>query len=75
MLFETPVLESDGPSDEAQQPQSTSGPVGRPGGVQLSLPSSTLNRILEYRESHDAYLRLVSHETVGSFNPWAIADK
>lgn len=75
MLFETPILESGGPSDEAQQPDTSSGPVDRPGGVQLSFPSSTLHSILRYRESHDAYLRLVSHEAVGSFNPWAIADK
>ncbi|XP_062408081.1 protein moonraker isoform X2 [Sardina pilchardus] len=74
VLFETPVLENGSPAHEPQQQQSTNGRVGRPGGVQLSLPSSALNSILSYRDNHNAYLRLVSHEAVGSFNPWAIAD-
>ncbi|XP_041919852.1 protein moonraker isoform X3 [Alosa sapidissima] len=74
VLFETPALESGSPAHEPQLQQITNGRVDRPGGVQLSLPSSTLNSILRYRENHNAYLRLVSHEAVGSFNPWAIAD-
>ncbi|XP_042564611.1 protein moonraker isoform X1 [Clupea harengus] len=71
--FERPGTENGSPAREAQ-PRTTGGRVERAGGIQLSLPSSTLNSILSYRENHDAYLRLVSHETVGSFNPWAIAD-
>ncbi|XP_051965801.1 protein moonraker [Xyrauchen texanus] len=51
-------------------------PVGleRTGGVYLSVPPSMQRSIHKYREDHDAFLRLVSHEAVGSFNPWAIAD-
>nr|XP_023822985.1 protein moonraker-like [Salvelinus alpinus] len=30
--------------------------------------------IQQYRQDHEVYLRLVSHEAVGSFNPCAIAD-
>ncbi|KAI4898730.1 hypothetical protein NFI96_024102 [Prochilodus magdalenae] len=43
-------------------------------GVQLTVPSSMHKNIQKYRETHDSYLRLVSHEAVGSFNPWAIAE-
>ncbi|XP_066520504.1 protein moonraker isoform X2 [Hoplias malabaricus] len=48
--------------------------VENKGGVRLSVPSSMLKNIQKYREAHDSYLHLVSHEAVGSFNPWAIAD-
>ncbi|KAL7831898.1 hypothetical protein AOLI_G00294460 [Acnodon oligacanthus] len=48
--------------------------VENKGGVQLTLPSSMLKNIQKYREAHDSYLRLVSHEAVGSFNPWAVAE-
>ncbi|XP_046892233.1 protein moonraker isoform X3 [Hypomesus transpacificus] len=47
---------------------------GTPGGTRVSVPGSLLSSILRYREDHEAYLRLVAHEAVGTFNPWAIAD-
>ncbi|XP_062328636.1 protein moonraker isoform X2 [Osmerus eperlanus] len=47
---------------------------GSRGRTQVSVPGSLLSSILRYREDHEAYLRLVAHEAVGSFNPWAIAD-
>ncbi|KAG7470671.1 hypothetical protein MATL_G00116310 [Megalops atlanticus] len=43
-------------------------------GALLSVPVSMQKSVQKYREEHDSYLRLVSHEAVGSFNPWAIAD-
>ncbi|XP_026137763.1 protein moonraker-like isoform X4 [Carassius auratus] len=43
-------------------------------GVKLTVPPSMQRSIQKYRENHDAFLRLVSHEALGSFNPWAIAD-
>ncbi|XP_059370282.1 protein moonraker isoform X3 [Carassius carassius] len=43
-------------------------------GVNLTVPPSMQRSIQKYRENHDAFLRLVSHEALGSFNPWAIAD-
>ena len=48
---------------------------GTPGGTRVSVPGSLLSSILRYREDHEAYLRLVAHEAVGTFNPWAIADR
>ncbi|KAF5904366.1 protein moonraker isoform X1, partial [Clarias magur] len=44
------------------------------GGVRLNVPCSIQKNIQKYREAHDSYLRMVSHETVGSFNPWALAE-
>ena len=41
----------------------------------VTVPGATLRDIRLYREDFDAYLRLVAHEPVGSFNPWAIADR
>ncbi|XP_055751662.1 protein moonraker isoform X5 [Salvelinus fontinalis] len=43
-------------------------------GTRLSVPASMQRNIQQYRQDHEAYLRLVAHEAVGSFNPWAIAD-
>lgn len=45
------------------------------GGVRLNVPCSIQKNIQRYREAHDSYLRMVSHETVGSFNPWALAER
>ncbi|XP_056139948.1 protein moonraker [Lampris incognitus] len=64
-------------SQDEQQPGSGAlfpGPTVRSGGSLISVPSSTLRSIQQYREEYDAYLRLVAHEPVGGFNPWAIAD-
>ncbi|CAL8373655.1 unnamed protein product [Gadus morhua 'NCC'] len=40
----------------------------------VTVPGATLRDIRLYREDFEDYLRLVAHEPVGSFNPWAIAD-
>ncbi|XP_032361163.1 protein moonraker isoform X3 [Etheostoma spectabile] len=43
-------------------------------GTPISVPGSMLRNIRRYREDYEAYLHVVVHEAVGSFNPWAIAD-
>ncbi|MBN3318883.1 MOONR protein, partial [Atractosteus spatula] len=43
-------------------------------GTLLSLPVGMQNHIQRYCERYEAYLRLISHEALGNFNPWAIAD-
>ncbi|XP_071383252.1 protein moonraker [Centroberyx affinis] len=50
------------------------GPVERSRGTLISVPGSMLRSIRQYRENHETYLRLVAHEAVGNFNPWAVAD-
>lgn len=48
--------------------------VRKTGGILLTVPPSVQNNIHKYRKAHDSYLHLVSHEAVGSFDPWAIAE-
>ncbi|XP_028856452.1 protein moonraker-like isoform X2 [Denticeps clupeoides] len=51
-----------------------SGGAESSGKVRLTLPVSTARSIRKYRDVHDSYLRLVSHEAVGRFDPWSIAE-
>ncbi|NXI36065.1 MOONR protein, partial [Galbula dea] len=41
--------------------------------VFLSVPKHMLQSILEYNSRYKHHLKLISHEVVGSFNPWQIA--
>ncbi|XP_070762549.1 protein moonraker [Enoplosus armatus] len=64
-------------SHDEQQPRHSTmfpDPVERSRGALISVPGSVLRNIRRYREDYEAYLRVVAHEAVGSFNPWAIAD-
>lgn len=51
------------------------GPVEHNRGTVISVPGSMLRNIRRYGEEYEAYLRVVAHEAVGSFNPWAVADR
>ncbi|XP_058489477.1 protein moonraker isoform X2 [Solea solea] len=50
------------------------GPVQRNRQTVLSVPGGMLGNILKYRREYDAYLHVVAHEDVGSFNPWTTAN-
>ncbi|XP_076833124.1 protein moonraker-like isoform X2 [Brachyhypopomus gauderio] len=67
----SPLYEEASAPVRSRPPPSQAGPVG---GVRLSVPPSVLKSIQEYREAHGSYLRLVSHQRVGSFDPWAVAE-
>ncbi|NXM96019.1 MOONR protein, partial [Sylvia borin] len=41
--------------------------------VCLSVPSDVLQSILDYNSRYKHHLKLISHEVVGSFDPWQIA--
>ncbi|XP_077064409.1 protein moonraker isoform X2 [Siphateles boraxobius] len=58
--------------NDPRNPVSAGGQSTR--GTYLTVPPSMQRSIQKYRENHDAFLCLVSHEALGSFNPWAIAD-
>ncbi|XP_073336831.1 protein moonraker isoform X2 [Pagrus major] len=63
-------------AQDEQQPGPSAvfpGPVERGGGTVITVPGSMLRNIRRYREDYEAYLRIVAHEAVGSFNPWAVA--
>ncbi|XP_030818328.1 protein moonraker isoform X2 [Geospiza fortis] len=42
--------------------------------VSLSVPSNVLQSILDYNSRYKHHLKLISHEAVGSFDPWQIAE-
>ncbi|NWY73569.1 MOONR protein, partial [Erithacus rubecula] len=41
--------------------------------MSLSVPSDVLQSILDYNSRYKHHLKLISHEAVGSFDPWQIA--
>ncbi|NXX84229.1 MOONR protein, partial [Urocolius indicus] len=41
--------------------------------VSLSVPKHMLQSILDYNSRYQHHLKFISHEAVGSFNPWQIA--
>ncbi|NXB00692.1 MOONR protein, partial [Cnemophilus loriae] len=41
--------------------------------VSLSVPNDVLQSILDYNSRYKHHLKLISHEVVGSFDPWQIA--
>lgn len=43
--------------------------------VSLSVPSDVLQSILDYNSRYKQRLKLISHEVVGSFDPWQIAER
>lgn len=43
--------------------------------VSLSVPSDVLQSILDYNSRYRHHLKLISHEAVGSFDPWQIAER
>ncbi|XP_078082070.1 protein moonraker isoform X2 [Mustelus asterias] len=43
-------------------------------GIALPVPQKMVQSILDYRESFDQHLKMISHEVVGSFNPWLITE-
>ncbi|XP_014110348.1 PREDICTED: uncharacterized protein KIAA0753 homolog isoform X2 [Pseudopodoces humilis] len=42
--------------------------------VSVSVPSDVLQSILDYNSRYKHHLKLISHEVVGSFDPWQIAE-
>ncbi|XP_040434833.1 protein moonraker isoform X4 [Falco naumanni] len=42
--------------------------------VSLSVPKHMLQSVLDYNSRYEHHLKLISHEAVGSFNPWQIAE-
>ncbi|NXA41993.1 MOONR protein, partial [Eudromia elegans] len=41
--------------------------------ISLSVPKPMLQSILDYNNRYKHHLKIISHEAVGSFNPWQIA--
>ncbi|NXT94645.1 MOONR protein, partial [Anhinga rufa] len=58
--------------NDVQQPL-TWNPLQKECCVSLSVPKHMLQSILDYNSRYKHHLKLISHEAVGSFNPWQIA--
>ncbi|XP_057207914.1 protein moonraker [Triplophysa rosa] len=67
-VSETSVLDEDSSVFNDPSHAVTAG-VKKTGGLYLSVPPSMQRSIQKYRENHDAFLQLLSHEAVGNFNP------
>ncbi|XP_034404269.1 LOW QUALITY PROTEIN: protein moonraker [Cyclopterus lumpus] len=69
---------TDETSQDEQQPRRGTvftGPAERSRGTVIFVPGGMLGNIRQYREDYESYLRVVAHEAVGSFNPWAVTDR
>lgn len=63
-------------SQDARQPRPAfPGPAEPSRTTTISVTSGMLENIRRHKAAYDAYLRDVSHEAVGSFDPWAVADR
>lgn len=54
---------------------STSWAPRKEGGTFLSVPLNMLQSISTYRAQYEQHLQRLSHEEVGSFNPWHVAQR
>ncbi|XP_038670138.1 protein moonraker isoform X1 [Scyliorhinus canicula] len=43
-------------------------------GIALPIPQRMVQRIFDYHERFEQHLKMISHEVVGSFNPWLITE-
>lgn len=59
---------------ETPLPLLSENPQRRQGQFALSVPAGMWSSIGDYCGRFEQYLRMVSHEAVGSFNPWLIAE-
>ncbi|NXQ41574.1 MOONR protein, partial [Catharus fuscescens] len=83
ILFEKPFDSTDiDENKEAEEKLQTGNDIVQPlplnslqkgYSVSLSVPSDVLQSILDYNSRYEHHLKLISHEAVGSFDPWQIA--
>ncbi|KAJ7418239.1 protein moonraker isoform X4 [Willisornis vidua] len=84
ILVEKPFDDNDiGENKEAEEKLQTGNDILQPlplnslqkaCSVSLSVPSHMLQSILDYNSRYKRHLKLISHEVVGSFDPWQIAE-
>ncbi|NXD23257.1 MOONR protein, partial [Spelaeornis formosus] len=82
ILFEKPFDSTDiDENKEAEEKLQTGNDILQPlplnslqkaHSISLSVPSDMLQSILDYKSRYQHHLKLISHEVVGSFDPWEI---
>ncbi|XP_074046604.1 protein moonraker isoform X2 [Macrotis lagotis] len=55
-------------------PMSTADPQQPEGSIFLSVLPEMLQNLSDYQDSYQQYLRTISHESIGAFNPWIIVE-
>ncbi|XP_061460739.1 protein moonraker isoform X2 [Rhineura floridana] len=60
--------------DGTQQPSPWHAAPPKEAGIFLSVPKSMLQSIRDYGTRYEQHLKCISHEEVGNFNPWQIAE-
>ncbi|XP_068950246.1 protein moonraker [Petaurus breviceps papuanus] len=55
-------------------PVSSAAPQQPEGSILLSVPRDMLQNLSNYQDSYQEYLRTISHESIGTFNPWIIVE-
>ncbi|NXV79533.1 MOONR protein, partial [Atlantisia rogersi] len=82
ILFEKPINGNDVDENEPKEKLETGNDIQQPFTlnspqkdcyVSLSVPKHMLHSILDYNTRYSHHLKLISHEAIGSFNPWQIA--
>ncbi|XP_054990008.1 protein moonraker isoform X2 [Sorex araneus] len=68
-------VETEEQSERRETPQiSLESSQQREGEIALFVPQDMRHNIRDYCSRFEQYLRMVSHEAVGSFNPWLLAE-
>lgn len=62
------------PGSQTLQPSASSAPQPK-GGTFISVPQHVLQSVRDYGARYEQHLQCLSHEEVGSFNPWLIAQR
>ncbi|KAM9037932.1 protein moonraker isoform 3-T3 [Sarcophilus harrisii] len=55
-------------------PVTPAAPQQPEGSLLLSVPREALRSLSDYQDGYQQYLRTISHESIGSFNPWIIVE-
>ncbi|XP_028937936.1 protein moonraker [Ornithorhynchus anatinus] len=63
-----------GSPEGGRGPGRSAGPRPKRGGVPLSVPRAALRSIEAYSGRYAQHLKMISHEPIGSFDPWRVAE-
>ncbi|XP_036612511.1 protein moonraker isoform X4 [Trichosurus vulpecula] len=67
-------MEERGEKGAPLRPASSAAPQQPEGSILLSVPREMLRNLGNYQDSYQQYLRTISHESIGTFNPWIIVE-
>ncbi|XP_043850373.1 protein moonraker isoform X2 [Dromiciops gliroides] len=67
-------MEERGEKRAPLRPASSAAPQQPEGSILLSVPREMLRSLGDYGDSYQQHLRTISHESVGTFNPWIIVE-